>query len=65
MTECVSGDHDFPIEDEAGAYCEEHGVTLLFHGPPATPEDHAHDYLSRRQALGPAAPPAIPLQRDH
>ncbi|MFD5711306.1 hypothetical protein ACFWHW_13065 [Streptomyces pharetrae] len=30
MTLCLSGDHDFPIEDETGAYCPEHGVTLLW-----------------------------------
>ncbi|MFI5756646.1 hypothetical protein [Streptomyces sp. NPDC051569] len=53
MTECVSGEHDFPDEDETGAYCEEHGVTMLFHGPPITPGD-----------LAGGSPPAIP-QRDH
>ncbi|MFE0451577.1 hypothetical protein ACFW2D_09850 [Streptomyces sp. NPDC058914] len=33
MTLCTSGDHEFPIEDETGAYCPEHGVTLLWHPP--------------------------------
>jgi len=33
VTRCVSADgsHPFPIEDESGAYCPEHGVTLVFH----------------------------------
>ncbi|MFJ8847968.1 hypothetical protein ACIRFF_34285 [Streptomyces cyaneofuscatus] len=26
--------HDFPIEDDTGAYCPEHGVTLLWSGEP-------------------------------
>ncbi|MFF2640300.1 hypothetical protein ACFVUB_10955 [Streptomyces niveus] len=53
---CVHGDHEFPLEDAEGAYCTEHGVTLLFHGPPITPEDLGHDYPSRpdRYALPPA-----------
>ncbi|WP_030903448.1 hypothetical protein [Streptomyces sp. NRRL F-5126] len=29
MTQCFKGGHDFPIEDEYGAYCEEHGVELI------------------------------------
>ncbi|MEW5353462.1 hypothetical protein E0E62_13470 [Streptomyces sp. 16-176A] len=33
MTRCPSGEHEFPIEDETGAYCREHGVTLLRHPP--------------------------------
>ncbi|MGW2706978.1 hypothetical protein [Streptomyces sp. NPDC001340] len=33
MTLCTSGDHEFPIEDETGAYCQEHGVTLLWNPP--------------------------------
>lgn len=40
MTYCVQGDgsaHPFPIEDDTGAYCEEHGRTLLRH-PPYIPE---------------------------
>ncbi|MET9520460.1 hypothetical protein [Streptomyces sp. NPDC002994] len=39
MTKCIKGDHDFPVEDATGAYCGEHEVTLLWHGPPITPED--------------------------
>ncbi|MFE4959631.1 hypothetical protein ACFRCW_38010 [Streptomyces sp. NPDC056653] len=31
MTGCIKGEHDFPVEDETGAYCAEHGVTLLWH----------------------------------
>ncbi|MFE4176899.1 hypothetical protein ACFRR7_33475 [Streptomyces sp. NPDC056909] len=36
MTRCAKGQHDFPIEDEAGAYCPEYGVTLVWHSPPAS-----------------------------
>ncbi|MFC9653227.1 MULTISPECIES: hypothetical protein [unclassified Streptomyces] len=39
MTRCVTGGHDFPYEDETGAYCHEHGVTLLWHGDPVTRDD--------------------------
>ncbi|MEV8363819.1 hypothetical protein [Streptomyces niveus] len=58
---CVHGDHEFPVEDGEGAYCVTHGVTLLFHGPPITPEDLRHDYLPRpdRYAL-PSADGAHP-----
>lgn len=30
MTRCPKGPHDFPVEDDSGAYCEEHGVTLIW-----------------------------------
>lgn len=35
MTRCVSGgaSHPFPVEDETGAHCPEHGVTLVWHAP--------------------------------
>ncbi|MGW4561152.1 hypothetical protein ACWEN3_01705 [Streptomyces sp. NPDC004561] len=33
MTKCIHGNHDFPIEDATGAYCPEHGVTLLWNPP--------------------------------
>lgn len=41
MTHCYADGarHDFPVEDSTGAHCPEHGVTLLWHGPPITPED--------------------------
>lgn len=35
------GVHDFPVEDESGAYCPEHGVTLLWRGDPITAVDVA------------------------
>ncbi|MGW7200625.1 hypothetical protein [Streptomyces chryseus] len=35
------GDHEIPDEDDVGARCDEHGVTLLWRGPPITPEDFA------------------------
>ncbi|MFD7284707.1 hypothetical protein [Streptomyces sp. NPDC059863] len=38
-TRCPGGGHDFPIEDEDGARCEEHGFTLLWNGPPITEDD--------------------------
>ncbi|RPK94386.1 hypothetical protein [Streptomyces sp. ADI98-10] len=31
--------HDFPVEDETGAYCPDHGVTLLWRGDPITVVD--------------------------
>lgn len=31
--------HDFPVEDEAGAYCPEHEMTLLWRGDPITAAD--------------------------
>ncbi len=31
--------HDFPIEDEKGAHCPEHEVTLLWRGEPITSAD--------------------------
>lgn len=31
--------HDIPIEDGPGAYCPEHGVTLLWRGDPITSAD--------------------------
>lgn len=31
--------HDFPIKDEAGAHCPEHGVTLLWRGDSITAAD--------------------------
>nr|WP_202418077.1 hypothetical protein [Streptomyces sp. YIM 132580] len=33
--------HDFPIEDGTGAYCPEHGVTLLWRGEPIAGGDPA------------------------
>jgi hypothetical protein len=41
MTYCIHGgrSHEFPIEGETGAYCKEHGVTLLYYGEPITCED--------------------------
>ncbi|WP_405794556.1 hypothetical protein [Streptomyces sp. NBC_01506] len=36
---CVKGEHEFPEEDDVGAYCVVHGVTLLFRGDPIRSED--------------------------
>ncbi|MBT2508788.1 hypothetical protein J7I98_23455 [Streptomyces sp. ISL-98] len=54
MTECVFGEHEFPVEDHEGAYCPEHGVTLLYRGEPITPDDLQRNALSRpeRPAIG-------------
>jgi hypothetical protein len=37
QTMCIQGErrHPFPYQDETGAYCQEHGVTLLWHADPA------------------------------
>lgn len=38
----LEGDvHDFPAEDDTGAHCPEHGVTLLRHDALATSADGA------------------------
>ncbi|MCX4551402.1 hypothetical protein [Streptomyces sp. NBC_01500] len=39
MTDCPIGKHTFPFEDDTGAYCEVHGVAVLFRGDPITPDD--------------------------
>ncbi len=59
MTQCPKGEHELPDEDEIGAHCEEHGVTLLWHGPPITPEDVAPDPSGRAQTA------AAPCHRVH
>jgi hypothetical protein len=48
MTMCVKGGHDFPIEDETGAYCEEHGIVLIHNGHHGTRPD-----------LRPVPPPSV------
>ncbi|MEU0001927.1 hypothetical protein ABZ069_33970 [Streptomyces microflavus] len=37
MTRCYADGsaHEFPVEDETGAHCPEHGVTLLWRDAPA------------------------------
>ncbi|WP_137235153.1 hypothetical protein [Streptomyces sp. BPSDS2] len=45
MTTCYAdgGAHEYPIEDETGAHCPEHGVTLLWRtDPPADSRPAAH-----------------------
>lgn len=36
MTRCYAdgGVHEFPLEDDTGAHCPEHGITLLWHDRP-------------------------------
>ncbi|GAA2957388.1 hypothetical protein [Streptomyces enissocaesilis] len=53
MTPCPKGDHEIPDEDEIGAHCAEHGVTLLWYGPPITPDDLAPAPRSRTPAPAP------------
>ncbi len=38
MTTCYAdgGAHEYPVEDQTGAHCPEHGVTLLWHTDPPT-----------------------------
>ncbi|CAD5960764.1 hypothetical protein ACPXCO_17910 [Streptomyces cyaneofuscatus] len=43
--------HDFPIEDDTGAYCPEHGVTLLRRGEPITGADLAEEADTSRGEL--------------
>ncbi|MEK8144145.1 hypothetical protein NKH18_26650 [Streptomyces sp. M10(2022)] len=56
MTRCIKGLHDFPIEDESGAYCDEHGVTLLWHSDPISEQDLDPGHPLRRER--PELPPA-------
>ncbi|WP_405612051.1 hypothetical protein OG292_10185 [Streptomyces sp. NBC_01511] len=48
---CVKGEHEFPEEDDVGAYCVAHGVTLLFRGDPIRPEDLPHSPAPDAAAL--------------
>ncbi|MER8073771.1 hypothetical protein ABTZ59_36735 [Streptomyces sp. NPDC094034] len=65
MTKCPGGDHDFPVEDDDGARCEEHGITLLWNGPPITEDD----LLTEAGALAPCGPclaaPLFDLSSPH
>ncbi|WP_274562989.1 hypothetical protein [Streptomyces spiramyceticus] len=61
MTECLKGEHEFPVEDDEGAHCEEHGVTLLWHGPPITPENLTPDTPTTGPAQVCGAPARTPL----
>ncbi|MBT2400773.1 hypothetical protein [Streptomyces sp. ISL-100] len=65
MTACSKGEHDFPVENDKGAYCDEHGVTLMWHGPPITPEDIAPGPESGRRAVPPRAPQHVLDQHPH
>lgn len=45
MTTCFAdgGAHEFPIEDDTGVYCPEHGIALLWHvEPPPDSRPAAH-----------------------
>ncbi|MEI5036063.1 hypothetical protein RB201_35750 [Streptomyces sp. S1A(2023)] len=44
MTNCYAdgGAHEFPIEDDTGVHCPEHGVTLLWHTAPTDSRPAAH-----------------------
>lgn len=59
---CAKGGHEFPVEDSRGAYCPDHGVTLLYRGDPIRPEDLAHDEPVRphRSAIGPTSGEVAP-----
>lgn len=64
MTQCPKGDHDIPDEDEVGARCDEHGVTLLWRGPPIAPEDLAANPHAPRAGFRPTlGTPALPHPR--
>lgn len=59
MTKCLKGAHDFPIEDDTGAYCHEHGVTLLWNGAPITDDDLGPAHRTRLDR------PALPADPAH
>lgn len=70
MTQCPKGDHEIPDEDEVGARCDEHGVTLLWCGPPITTEDltpgpDASRGDSYRRTVPPSAPQRALGQHTH
>lgn len=54
MTRCARGEHEFPIEDESGAYCEEHGVALEWTRRWSTPSPTERD--THGQHGGPVDP---------
>jgi hypothetical protein len=45
MTWCPKGDHGFPVEDEYGAYCPQHGISLVWHAA-HDPEQPTHPFLA-------------------
>ncbi|MGQ4726772.1 MULTISPECIES: hypothetical protein [Streptomyces] len=58
----VDGDaHDFPVEDESGACCPKHGVTLLWRGDPITAADADRESVVALEALsaGPDGPCSV------
>ncbi|GHB17994.1 hypothetical protein [Streptomyces chryseus] len=57
MTQCPKGAHELPYEDDTRGHCDEHGVTLLWHGPPITLEDFTPEPHGRR--FPPPAPRAL------
>ncbi|MCL6292656.1 hypothetical protein [Streptomyces sp. 43Y-GA-1] len=51
----VGGVHEVPSEDETGACCPEHGVTLLWRGDPITAADVAGGSVADLDALSEGA----------
>ncbi|MDX3591708.1 hypothetical protein PV749_11295 [Streptomyces sp. ID03-2B] len=49
------GVHESPVEDETGAYCPEHGVTLLWRGDPITAADVSGGSVADLDALSEGA----------
>nr|WP_128806764.1 hypothetical protein [Streptomyces sp. Termitarium-T10T-6] len=49
------GAHESPVEDETGAYCPEHGVTMLWRGDPITAADAAGESVVALDALSAGA----------
>ncbi|MFD4221975.1 hypothetical protein [Streptomyces griseus] len=47
--------HESPVEDETGAYCPEHGVTLLWRGDPITDADVSGGSVADLDALSEGA----------
>lgn len=59
-TRCVNGpaSHNFPIEDATGAYCPQHGVTLLFNPDPEGEPEYVDDDL-----VAPEPSPPVPVDQ--
>ncbi|MEV6473861.1 hypothetical protein [Streptomyces sp. NPDC051657] len=54
MTRCYGGGdaHPFLVEDDTGAHCPEHGITLLWHGDHVATEQTASGVQGARHRVG-------------
>jgi hypothetical protein len=57
MTQCYKGGHEYPVEDAYGAYCEEHGIELVWHAA-HDPTEPPHRLLADHSEPTSTAKPA-------